>query len=605
VKQSGEKRDEDATRRHSRAGGIRRLLPSAAAMALVLAAVLAALTVLVWVSPALAASSFSGGADDYPLVVANDHTPVVIHLATTGSPTGLESSTSYNVKIRFCPAPTPGGGQQFGYTWNPASGAWAQERDSWTLFPEVKTDATGALQGWVVTKVGKTTPLTGGVTLNPWGPYYVVVSLSKVGASTGTLNGDLQAPVTLMDMTGANASYAGFWVHNGAATGASAGVSAEARGTSPTADLGRDATEPDLVDDDADGVVDDEDWGPSGSAGDFHLAVPLGRTFGILLGGFAWAPGQSVSGTTPDVDIALGASDQTPPSAPTGPTAAARNAGVALSWPAASDDVGVEGYDIYRWTATASSLQYTAPHVCVGHVTGTTFTDTGLTNGTTYSYEVRARDAATNASRRSDSASATPEGIPPTTTDDAPPAWITGRSRTITFTAVDQAGGSGVAATYFSVNGLPARTGGSVTVTTPFKRIHDRVITVTYWSVDLAGNVETPMSCQVKFDVLPPLTQLVSPLTPVFGPATVELNASDASSGVAGTWHRVDGGDWAAGTSFELADAGDRWVEFYSTDAVGNVEPVRGQTVTVLAAKAAARHTRTAAIMRSRAALRR
>ncbi len=303
-----------------------------------------------------------------------------------------------------------------------------------------------------------------------------------------------------------------------------------------------------------------------------------------------------MSGATPDVDIALGASDQTPPSAPTWLTAAPRNAGVALSWPAASDAVGVEGYDIYRWTATAGTLQYTAPHVRVGHVTATTFTDTGLTNGTTYFYEVRARDTATNASRRSDSASATPEGIPPATTDDAPLAWIVGRSRTITFTAADQVGGSGVSATYFSVNGLPARTGGSVTVTTPFKRRQDRIITVRYWSVDVAGNVESPKSCWVKFDVTPPLTQLVSPLTPVVGPATVHLSVTDASSGVAGTWHRVDGGDWVAGTSFVVAGSGYHWVEFYSTDLVGSVESVHGQTVTVLA---------TAKAKRSAAAVRR
>ena len=117
----------------------------------------------------------------------------------------------------------------------------------------------------------------------------------------------MEAPVTLLDMTGATASYAGFWVHNGAATGAAGGVSAEARAVSPAVDLGRDATEPDLVDDDADGLVDGEDWGPPGPTGDYRLAVPLGRTFGILLGGAAWAPGQSVAGATADVDIALGA----------------------------------------------------------------------------------------------------------------------------------------------------------------------------------------------------------------------------------------------------------------------------------------------------------
>ncbi len=95
-----------------------------------------------------------------------------------------------------------------------------------------------------------------------------------------------------MDMTGANASYAGFWVHNGIATGASAGASAEARGASPATDLGRDATEPDLVDDDADGAVDDEDWvrpaRPATSTSRSHSAVRSASCSEVLPG----APGQ-------------------------------------------------------------------------------------------------------------------------------------------------------------------------------------------------------------------------------------------------------------------------------------------------------------------------
>jgi chitodextrinase len=68
---------------------------------------------------------------------------------------------------------------------------------------------------------------------------------------------------------------------------------------------------------------------------------------------------------------------------------------VSLSWTAATDNVGVTGYDIYNGTALAGSS------------TGTTFTVTGLAANTTYSFTVRAKDAAGNVSAASAAVSAT------------------------------------------------------------------------------------------------------------------------------------------------------------------------------------------------------
>ncbi|MNW40554.1 Alpha-amylase precursor [compost metagenome] len=59
---------------------------------------------------------------------------------------------------------------------------------------------------------------------------------------------------------------------------------------------------------------------------------------------------------------------------------------VTLSWTASTDNVGVAAYDIYRG------------NVKVGSSAATTYTDTGLTASTTYSYSVKARDAANNVS---------------------------------------------------------------------------------------------------------------------------------------------------------------------------------------------------------------
>ncbi|MBD3919819.1 fibronectin type III domain-containing protein [Paenibacillus sp. PR3] len=94
-----------------------------------------------------------------------------------------------------------------------------------------------------------------------------------------------------------------------------------------------------------------------------------------------------------------GTSTVTAPSAPTGLTAAAGNAQAVLSWTASS---GATSYNVKR--ATTSGGAYTT--VATG-VTGTTYTNTGLTNGTTYYYVVSAVNSAGESSN-SAQASATP-----------------------------------------------------------------------------------------------------------------------------------------------------------------------------------------------------
>ena len=60
---------------------------------------------------------------------------------------------------------------------------------------------------------------------------------------------------------------------------------------------------------------------------------------------------------------------------------------VKLSWTASTDNAGVNEYEVQRRDAGNSSF------VRVGTTTGTTYTDTGLAGGTSYSYRVLVRDA--------------------------------------------------------------------------------------------------------------------------------------------------------------------------------------------------------------------
>src|SRR5262249_60468294 len=92
--------------------------------------------------------------------------------------------------------------------------------------------------------------------------------------------------------------------------------------------------------------------------------------------------------------------------APTGLTATPGNAQVALTWTAAS---GATSYNIYR--STSSGGQGNTP-VKTG-VTGTSFSDTSLANGTTYYYQVSAVDSGSE-SVKSSEVFATPRVAAPT-----------------------------------------------------------------------------------------------------------------------------------------------------------------------------------------------
>jgi hypothetical protein len=81
----------------------------------------------------------------------------------------------------------------------------------------------------------------------------------------------------------------------------------------------------------------------------------------------------------------------------------------------------------------------------------------------------------------------------PVTTAAAPQGTVT-TDATVTFTATDNQGGSGVAATYYTVDGGAQQTGNAVVLNT------SGVHTVSYWSKDWAGNSEQPHSVTVSID---------------------------------------------------------------------------------------------------------
>lgn len=129
---------------------------------------------------------------------------------------------------------------------------------------------------------------------------------------------------------------------------------------------------------------------------------------------FAVQAYQTTSGNTTVSAVSATASaetdrDSSPPTTPGTLSATPSGSSIGLSWGASTDNVGVAGYDLERCIGSGCTP---SPY---HNVTGTTYTDSGLAEVTTYAYRVRAFDAAGNYSGFSNTVSVTtPDTSPPT-----------------------------------------------------------------------------------------------------------------------------------------------------------------------------------------------
>ncbi|MBK9486024.1 MAG: PQQ-dependent sugar dehydrogenase [Chitinophagaceae bacterium] len=113
-------------------------------------------------------------------------------------------------------------------------------------------------------------------------------------------------------------------------------------------------------------------------------------TYGYYVKAKDAAGNQSANSST--LNVTTGQPDITPPSAPTNlQSSVITQTGFTLKWTAATDDVAVTGYDVYKDGVKINTAL----------VTTTTYNVTGLTTGTTYAMTVKAKDAAANESAAS------------------------------------------------------------------------------------------------------------------------------------------------------------------------------------------------------------
>jgi len=234
------------------------------------------------------------------------------------------------------------------------------------------------------------------------------------------------------------------------------------------------------------------------------LAVGASTSFGWI-----GAPG----GVTPANCLLNGAScaaggtvDTTPPTTPgTLSSPSKTTTSISLSWGASTDTggSGLAGYNIYRNGATTPT----------GQTTGTTFTDTGLTPNTTYTYTVRARDGAGNLSPNSNQISVTTNATSADTTPPTVPGTLSSPSKTSTsislaWGASTDTGGSGLAGYNIYRNGATtptAQTSGTGTTFNDTGLAPNTTYTYQVRARDGAGNLSGPSNqISVTTNVAPP-----------------------------------------------------------------------------------------------------
>jgi hypothetical protein len=151
----------------------------------------------------------------------------------------------------------------------------------------------------------------------------------------------------------------------------------------------------------------------------------------------------------------------------------------------------------------------------------------------------------------------------PETTSNVTDDWFN-QDFVVELTAEDNL--SGVAQTFYSINGSEYVEGTTFVVT------EEGVNQVSFYSVDVAGNVEEANVVEVKIDKTAPVT--TSSVTDEWlqKEFTVELTAEDNLSGVAQTFYSINGSEYVEGTTFVVTEEGVNQVSFYSVDVAGNVE---------------------------------
>ena len=211
-----------------------------------------------------------------------------------------------------------------------------------------------------------------------------------------------------------------------------------------------------------------------------------------------------------------------------------------------------------------------------------------------YSTDIATNQESTTSVTFTVSAGSLPDTTPPVTSSNFNPSSgaIFNAAQPVTLSALD-AGGSGIKATYWRVDG------GTYASGTSFAVSGDGLHTLSYYSADNADNTETVhVSNQFRIDTVAPVTTCSAASGQTYtGSQTFGLAGTDVGgSGVAGTHYRLDTGAWTVGTSVSVpapaSGSVSHTIYWYSVDNATNSETQRSVTFSVAAAGPTSRRRR-------------
>ncbi len=272
----------------------------------------------------------------------------------------------------------------------------------------------------------------------------------------------------------------------------------------------------------------------------------------------------NVGNTDPTPANAVWLVDATPPdtSIITSPAAQANTASATFSFTGNDGSgTGVTGFECRldggMWTSCISPKSYT-----------------GLSEGS-HTFEVRARDAASNLDPTPDSFTWLVDTVAPDSLITiAPATLISSTSASVTFTATDGAG-SGLASFECRLDG-----GGFTACASPttLSSLADGLHLFDVRAIDNVGNVETsPASAAFTVDATPPTTTIdIAPPAIDSANASFSFSGGDGTgSGVAGFECNLDGGGWAACSSpaaYNGLSTGNHTFEVRAVDNANNAD---------------------------------
>ncbi len=235
---------------------------------------------------------------------------------------------------------------------------------------------------------------------------------------------------------------------------------------------------------------------------------------------------------------------------------------VILKWNSSQDIVsGVKSYNIYRDAQMIASVLFTS----------LSYTDSFVTEGSTYSYQISAVDWTAHESQLSEQVSTTIDTQSPSTSlsisgVNGLNGWYTSEVG-VTLSAIDET--SGVSKILYRIDN------GEWNVYSGTFSVEEGIHILDYYSVDNAGNREQGKSEKIKIDKRAPVSNDNIPAGWINTDLNVQISASDDSSGVSSIYGCYDESgvcDPIAGKSSFFLGEGIYFVKYYSTDNAGNKE---------------------------------